>query len=83
MELSFKGKEAIIQQDFVTTEDGGRIPVELYAVKDNETDDNASYYEARIDGVTWYKADNVTHAVILYKLLRDHVTEYMHYTTTK
>lgn len=80
MKLEFVGTRALIQQDFITTEDGGRIPLELYAEKEPEAPDGV-IYAAFIDGVLWYAVENVTHAMILYKLLKEHVTEYMKYET--
>lgn len=78
MQLEFEGNRILIQQDYLTTENGGRIPLELYAEKDADASEGI-IYAAYIDGVYWYDVENKTHAMILYKLLKEHVTEYMHY----
>lgn len=36
-------------------------------------------YSVKIDGVTWVETESGHHAVIMYELLRKHVTEYMTY----
>lgn len=78
MDLKFDGNKALLQQDFIDTENGGRIPIELYAIKE-ETAPEGAIYSAYIDGVHWYHAASSTHATILYKLLKEHITEFMHY----
>lgn len=82
MKLSFDGLEAVLQSDLIPTEDGKHITITLYGKKESIEDKEAAYYEVCIDGVKWFTSDNPTHGVILYTLLRDHVTEYMHYVTT-
>lgn len=81
MKLDFDGAEMLVQQDFIATENGGRIPLELYARKSEQAAEGVMY-EAQIDGVLWYSIENQMHAMILYKLLKEHVTEYMHYIST-
>jgi len=81
MKLEFEGKEALLQEDYITTENGGRIPLRLYASKDTLEPEKITYY-ASIDGVKWFDTENVTHATILYAMLKKHVTEYMHYVST-
>lgn len=36
-------------------------------------------YSVAIDGVLWTKTDIEHHAVVMFHMLKDHVTEYMHY----
>ena len=75
MELNFEGTEMLVQTDIIETENGGRIPLNLYARKSDAASGAAEYYEADIDGVSWFKAENVTHAMILYAMLKTHVTD--------
>lgn len=80
MELSFNGFETIIQQDLINTDSpkGGKIPIVLYARKD-EAEPDIIYFEAEIDGVSWFITESITHANILYTMLKKHVNEYMRY----
>lgn len=80
MQLDFEGREMKVQEDFLTTEDGGKIAITLYARKDKE-EPGQVFYEVEIDGVNWLTCDTPHHGVILYTLLRDHVKEYMLYFT--
>ena len=32
-----------------------------------------------IDGVEWVRTDNYVHATVLFNMIADHITEYMHY----
>lgn len=85
--MKFEGMEAVIQTEFIETQDGGKIPLELKAVKTGYgfTEDGAESveFEAWIDGVRWYVSSQYHHAVILYTMLKKHVTEYMHYKTVE
>ena len=72
--LSFEGHQAMIQTDLIKTEDNGLIPIVLFARKTDDSKPDADYFELEIDGVSWFKADNVVHAMILYKILRENVT---------
>lgn len=80
MKLEIEGNRALLQQDFIITENGGRIPLELYALKEEAAPEGV-IYSAYIDGVQWYDTTSSMHGMILYKLLKDHVTEFMHYET--
>lgn len=80
MKLDFEGREMKVQEDFLTTEDGGKIAIALYARKDTEEPGQA-FYEVEIDGVNWLTCDTPHHGIVLYTLLRDHVKEYMKYFT--
>ena len=50
---------------------GGTIPITLSQEGIN--------YVIDIDGVEWVRMPNMTHAVILFEMMHDHVTSYMHY----
>lgn len=82
MKLSFEGLEATLQYDLIKTEDGRHIPIKLTAKKTEEGHADADLYEVTIDGVLWLTTESATHGVILYTLLRDNVTDFMHYVTT-
>lgn len=60
-----------IKRDTIAIE-GGIIEIVLYQ------DEDGCYY-ITIDGVEWCDTDSMHHAVILFELLRDHVTEKMTY----
>ena len=32
-----------------------------------------------IDGVEWVRTNNITHAAVLFNMMREHITEYMTY----
>ena len=55
---------------------GLNLPIELEETILNEEE---SYYIVLIDGVEWFTSHSKMHAIILYELLKDHVTEFMHY----
>lgn len=54
---------------------GGEIPIVLY---DNE-DDEDIFYTIEIDDVEWLATTNQTHAVVMFEMMKDHITEYMNY----
>ena len=56
--------------------EGGEIDIVLYQDKDDT-------YFIEIDGVEWCDTDALHHAVILFELLQEHVTEKMQYVSTK
>lgn len=76
MQLEFEGKEAVLQETSIPTENGGRIPLKLKGVKDGAGN---VYYSAEVDGVQWFQTENITHGVILFAMMQKHITEYMHY----
>lgn len=53
---------------------GGSIPIKL--IKEE------SLYSVTIDNVLWLKTEQLHHAAIIFRLLADHVTEYMIYEKT-
>lgn len=40
-------------------------------------------YIIAIDGVEWLQTQNEMHAAVLFELLKDHVTQYVHYEKVK
>ena len=41
--------------------------------------DGKPYFVIDIDGVEWLDTDNEVHAVVLFNMMREHITEYYHY----
>jgi hypothetical protein len=54
---------------------GGEIPITLYL----DEDQDGKYYTISIDGVEWVTVESQMHAVVLFNMMKDHITEYMHY----
>ena len=54
---------------------GGEIPIVLF----KEEDEEGIFYAIEIDGVEWLTTENRTHAVIMFEMMKDHITEYMNY----
>lgn len=54
---------------------GGEIPITLCLDEDQE----GKYYTISIDGVEWVTVESQMHAVVLFNMMKDHITEYMHY----
>lgn len=54
---------------------GGEIPIVLYSNEDEE----GIFYTIEIDGVEWIEIDNRTHAIVMFEMMKDHITDYMHY----
>lgn len=54
---------------------GGEIPIVLYSNEDEE----GVFYTIEIDGVEWLASVNMTHVVLLFEMMKDHITDYMHY----
>lgn len=67
--------DELIKKDTIAVE-GGLLPIELYL------DEDELYY-ITIDGVEWCSTEAEHHALILFELLRGHVTEYMKYEVLK
>lgn len=65
-----------VREELIQTQEGFEIPIALLADKDQ----NGDFYYVRIDGVPWLYADNRVHAVVLFEMMRDHITEYVQYT---
>lgn len=54
---------------------GGEIPIVLYDIEDDE----GIFYTIEIDDVEWLATTNQTHAVVMFEMMKDHITEYMNY----
>lgn len=50
----------------------GEIPITLYKV-------SGEVYTVDIDGVKWFDTASEMHAVVLFEMMLEHITEYMHY----
>lgn len=50
---------------------GGIIPITLSEDEDEFVID--------IDGIEWVRTQNPPHAIVLFELMAEHITEYMHY----
>ena len=40
---------------------------------------NGESYRVEIDGVEWLTVSNQMHAIVLFEMMRKHISEYMHY----
>ncbi len=58
---------------------GGEIPVILF----RELDEEGEFFAIEIDGVEWLTTENQTHAIVLFELMKDHITDYMNYRRIK
>ena len=54
---------------------GGEISITLCLDNDSER----KFYTINIDGVEWLTTENQMHATVLFNMMKDHITEYMHY----
>lgn len=54
---------------------GGQLPVRLLS----ESVEDGEMYSVEIDGVGWFVSANPMHAAVLFHMMVDHITEYMHY----
>jgi len=70
--------KTILRREDVEVKENFNIPVELYLVENSEEQAD-SQFEIYIDGVFWCTTKTRTHAVVLFTMLTDHVTEYMNY----
>lgn len=60
----------ILRQDKLQINNGS-MPIALS--KDNNC------YTVSVDGVEWVKTSNMVHSVVMFEMMKDHITEYMHY----
>lgn len=51
------------------------IPITLSSV----FEDGEEFYVIDVDGVEWLQTDNQSHAVVMFTMMLEHLTEYMHY----
>ena len=70
--------EKLLRVEQIPTENGGQIPISLKAAA-APGDPEKPFYTIDIDGVTWVETDNQTHGIVLFEMMKDHITEYMHY----
>lgn len=66
-----------LQEEPINIE-GGTIPIKLI----KEEEEGRLLYSVTIDNVLWLKTEQLHHAAIIFRLLADHVTEYMTYEKT-
>ena len=67
--------EELIREEKISIE-GGAIPIALWCL--TYPDKSTSYY-ITVDSVVWFDAEALHHAVVLFEMMKDHLTEYMHY----
>lgn len=56
---------------------GFALPITL------ELEEDTGVYTVAIDGVAWIDTEVQHHAVVMFHMLKDHVSEYMHYEQRK
>lgn len=72
-------KRELFRQEPLDVE-GGAIPLTLWKTSLNVTDEPIQdSYILEVDGVEWFKTSSMMHAAVLFELMHDHLTEYMHY----
>lgn len=59
--------------------EGGEIPITLSVTMDENDKSAYEVFFIDIDGVNWLDTDCATYAIILFEMLKDHFTEYIHY----
>ena len=57
---------------------GGTIPITLI----RDVDEEGEFFTIEIDGVEWCGSPNKIHAIVLFEMMKDHITEYMNYKKT-
>lgn len=55
---------------------GGEIPIQLIV----DDGDEGTFYMILVDGVEWIDTPNRTHAIVLFEMMKDHITDYMNYS---
>ena len=65
----------LVKEESIKVKEGFEIPIALLADKDQ----NGDFFYVRVDGVPWLYADNRVHAVVLFEMMKEHLTEYVHY----
>lgn len=61
----------MVVNDVVINDKGDTIPVSV--------DEENGTHVIRIDGVEWVRTDNYMHATVLFNMISEHITEYVHY----
>ena len=69
----------ILKTEMIPTENGGNIPIRLVVEKGTPETDDLDCYFVDVDGVEWFVTERYTHAVTLFTMMTEHLTEYMHY----
>lgn len=64
----------VLRREVIQT-DKCRIPITLSSEGEREE----LIYAIDVDGVEWLTTDNQMHAVVLFTMMFEHLTEYMHY----
>lgn len=65
----------ILREEKIKVYEGFEIPITL----EGEEIDGDTEFTIYIDNIYWVTLENQVHAVVLFELMRDHITEYMHY----
>ena len=71
-----KNKMIVREEKLIDINDQGQeyernIPIRLK--------ENNKVYEIEVDGVNWIKLENRVHAVVLFEMMRENLTDYMTY----
>lgn len=59
------------EKQIVIDEQGNTIPIVVELVEGEHI--------ISVDGVEWLRTANMTHAAVLFNMMAEHLTEYMHY----
>jgi hypothetical protein len=59
------------EEKIVIDEAGNTIPIKISREGEERI--------ITIDGVEWVRTNNITHAAVLFNMMREHITEYMTY----
>lgn len=65
----------VLREEKIKVYEGFEIPITL----EGEEIDGDMEFTIYIDNVYWVTLENQVHAVVLFELMKDHITEYMHY----
>lgn len=63
--------QPVIREEYIEII-GGEIPISLY-VKDEKE------YHILVDGIEWVNTTNRTHAIVLFEMMWDNLTDYVNY----
>lgn len=82
MTKNTSSKRELFRQEPLDVE-GGAIPLTLWKTSLHVADDHIQdTFTLEVDGVEWFKTHSMMHAAVLFELMHDHLTEYMHYEVT-
>lgn len=65
----------VVRQEKIKVTDTFQIPISLSKYEE----DGEPYFVIDIDGVEWLCTENQVHAVVLFDMMREHITEYYNY----